>query len=111
MKERSALVDLFLPWAGLVSGTLGAALTHQFGAEGMFDDCEVIAPVPLLLVALLGLAIVAAGAFGSWRVWRDEAEVQSRRLIAVISLGACAFFALAIILPMIATLVLPPCFQ
>lgn len=111
MKERSAFLDLLLPWAGLISGAIGAALAHQFGAEGMFDDCEAIAPVPLILAALLGLAIVAAGAVASWRVWRDQAEVESRRLVAVISLGACALFVLAILLPMIATLVLPPCFQ
>lgn len=111
MKQRSAFIDLLLPWAGLISGVAGAALTHQFGAEGMFDDCQAIAPAPLLLVALLGIAIVAVGAVGSWRVWRDDAEVESRRLVSLISLGTCALFVLAILLPMIATLVLPPCFQ
>lgn len=111
MKERSALSTMFLPWAGLVAGTIGAALAHQFGSEGTFDDCAAISPVPLLVVSLIGLAFAIAGGVGSWGVLRDESEGPARRVIATVSVGAAALFIFAILLPMVASLVIPPCYQ
>jgi hypothetical protein len=63
----------------------------------------------VILGTVLGLALVAAGAFASWRVFGAESEAPARRLIATVSLMAAALFALAIILPFIAALVIPPC--
>jgi hypothetical protein len=111
MNMHGKFAMLFLPWAGLIISLAGLILAHQFGSEGMFDDCSAIAPLPLLLVALLGLILNVIGAVGSWRVWRNRDEAPARRLIATISLGSAALFAIAIILPIIATAVLPPCFR
>jgi hypothetical protein len=111
MKSRSEFADLFMPWAGLAAGVLAGGVTHQFGSEGTFDNCAVISPIPLLLVNLLGIALVAAGALASWRILREDSETHARKVIAFISVGAAVLFVLAIVLPIIASLVIPPCYQ
>ena len=83
----------FLAWiflASLFSGGLGPALNG-------------------LAFMLLLFACVLAG-LASWRSLSGE-DGTARRVVAVISVGCSALFALAIIFPMIAALVLPPCFQ
>lgn len=100
-----------MPWAGLVAGIVGGALAHQFGSDGTFDDCAVISPVPLLIIALLSLALVVVGGLESLRVVRSESETPARRVVAIVSIGMAALFIMAIVLPMIASLVLPPCFM
>ncbi len=110
MKRTGSLGEAFLPWAGLVVGVLAAGFVHQFGSEGTFDKCGTIPPVPLMIVALIGLIACAFGGLVSWRALRRSGDL-SRRVVAVISVGCSAVFSLAIVLPMIASLVLPPCFQ
>lgn len=109
--KRSEARDLMMPWAGLLAGLIGIAVAHQFGSEGMFDACAVISPVPLLIVSILCLALTIAGGFASLTVLRGESETPVRKLVAIISLGTVALFCLAIVLPMIASLIIPPCFQ
>jgi hypothetical protein len=109
--KRSETRELLMPWAGLIAGFAGIALVHQFGSEGMFDDCGVVSPLPLLLVAVVGLALAIGGGLASLAVFRGKAETPVRKLIAAISLGAAGLFCFAILLPMIASLMLPPCFQ
>ena len=101
--------DRFMPWAGLALGTLGAGLTHQIGSDATFQDCRFSSPLIVILAVILGLVMVALGALGSWRVYIADGETPSRRLVAIVSLMACAFFALAIILPFIAAMVIPRC--
>ncbi|HYI43810.1 MAG TPA: hypothetical protein VD768_09335 [Sphingomicrobium sp.] len=100
-----------MPWAGLVAGMGGAGLAHQVGSEGMFNDCAAVSPGPILIVSLIGLALTAAGAFASLRVYREKSDRSSRHLIATVSLGLAALFAMAILLPMVASLVIPPCYM
>ena len=111
MKRSSRIAEQFMPWAGLVAGLVGAGLVHQLGSQGMFNDCNTVSPIPILIVSLLGLALTAAGAVGSWRVYRHKDEGQSRHLIATMSLGMAALFAMAILLPVIAALVIPRCYM
>jgi len=99
-----------MPWAGLVLGTLAAGFVHQFGSDSTFDKCHAVVPVPVLLVAAAGLLICILAGLASWRSLRGEDEL-ARRVVAIISVGCAALFSLAILLPMIAALVLPPCFQ
>ena len=101
--------DRFMPWAGLALGTLGGGLAHQIGAGATFQDCHFSSPVVVIFAALLGLALVAAGALGSWRVYAGEGEGPARRMIAIVSVMACGIYAIAIILPLIASLVIPRC--
>ena len=108
MKTKSAS-DTFMPWAGLALGTLGYFLTHQIGSDSTFQDCRFSSPWMVILAALLGLAVIAAGALGSWRVYADEGETPARRLVATVGLLACALFTMGVILPAIAALVIPRC--
>jgi uncharacterized membrane protein len=104
------LLDPFTPWAGLVVGLLALAVVHQFGSDSTFNDCRAASPGPLLIVAVLGLILVAVSGLASWRSMRGS-DSESRRVVAVISTGSAALFSFAILLAMIAALVLPPCFQ
>ncbi len=101
--------DRFMPGAGLALGTLGAGLAHQIGSEATFQDCEFSSPAIVIVGTVIGLVLVALGAFGSWRVYADDAETPARRMVAIVSLMACGLFAVAIVLPFIASLVIPRC--
>lgn len=110
MKRRHALIDTVMPWTGLVFGILGAGFVHQYGSEGVFDHCNLASPGPLLIAAVLGLLVCLAAGFVSWRSFR-RSDNDARRVVGAISAGSAALFCLAILLPMIAALLLPPCFQ
>ena len=101
--------DRFMPWAGLALGTLGAGLAHQIGSDSTFQDCQFSSPAVVFAGTILGIALVTLGTLGSWRVYAAEGETPTRRMIAIVSVMACALFALAIILPFIASLVIPRC--
>jgi hypothetical protein len=103
--------DGFMPWAGLALGTGGYFLVHQVGADSTFQDCRVGSPLVVIIAALVGLIIVSLGAFGSFRVFRSEDEAPSRRLVAVVSLLACALYVIAILLPVAASLIIPQCWR
>jgi len=111
MKRSGEFREMFVPWAGLAVGIVAAGVTHQFGSEGVFDNCAVISPVPLIVVALLGIAVTVAAALWSWGVASDGDEGLARRLVAVVSVGAAALFVMSMTIPIIASLVIPPCFQ
>jgi hypothetical protein len=101
--------DRFMPWSGLGLGTLGAGFAHQLGSDSTFQDCQFSAPAVVIVGTILGLLLVGAGALGSWRVHAAESETPARRMIAVVSLMASSLFAVAIILPFVAALVIPRC--
>lgn len=107
--RRAALRDGFMPWAGLALGTAGFFIAHQLGSDATFQDCRVGSPWIVFAATLIGLAVVGAGAAGSWRIYAARAESPARRLVATVSLIACALFALGIVLPSIAALVIPGC--
>lgn len=111
MKRSQEFADLTMPWTGLITGGIAFSIAHQFGSDGTFDHCESISPVPLIIVSLLAIASTVLGAFLSWTVFRKEAEPQARKVIAAISMGSAALFILAMIFPIIAALVIPPCYQ
>ena len=107
----SGLWRAFRPWAGLVAAVLAGAVAHQFGAFGTFDDCFTVSPGPLLVVAAVCLVVALAGAWVSAQVARVSSETAPRKLAAVISSGFATLILIATVLPMIASLILPPCFQ
>ena len=102
--------DRFMPWSGIALGTLGEAVAHQLGSDAVFQDCRV-SPLIVIVGTIVGLALVALGALGSWRVYDGDGETPARRMLAIVSLMACAVFAMAIVLPLIASLVIPRCWQ
>ena len=103
--------DRFMPWAGIALGTLGAGLAHQLGSDSTFQDCRVGSPLIVIIGTIVGLALIALGALGSWRVYDGDGETPARRMLAIVSLMASAIFAMAVILPLIASLVIPRCWQ
>jgi len=100
-----------MPWSGLALGTLGAGLAHQVGSDSTFQDCKVGSPLVLTVAVVVGLMLIALGAFGSWRVYGADSETPARRMIAIVSMLACAVYTMAVILPFIAALVIPRCWQ
>jgi heme/copper-type cytochrome/quinol oxidase subunit 1 len=100
-----------MPWAGLALGTVGYFVQHQLGADSTFQDCRVGSPWIVVLGTIVGLLIIAAGALGSWRVYASETETPARKLVAIVSLLACALYAIGTILPFIAAMVIPGCWR
>jgi len=107
--KTKSIRDGFMPWAGLALGTTGYFLAHQIGSDATFQDCSVGSPWIVILGTIVGLAVIGVGAFGSWGVYSARGEGPARRLIAVISLLACALFAIGAVLPFIAALIIPGC--
>jgi hypothetical protein len=103
--------DRFMPWAGLALGTLGAGLAHQIGSDATFQDCRIGSPAIVIVGTVIGLVLVALGALGSRRVYGADGEAPARRMIALVSMMACGIYAVAIVLPFIASLVIPRCWQ
>ena len=103
--------DRFMPWGGLALGTLGAGLAHQIGMDATFQDCRVGSPLVVILAAIFGLILVGLGALASWRVYGGDGETPARRLVAIVSVLASGLFAMAIVLPFIAALVIPRCWE
>jgi hypothetical protein len=101
--------DRFMPWAGLALGTIGFFVQHQLGSDATFQDCRVGSPWIVIVGTLAGLLIIGAGALGSWRIFGAHAETPARRMIAAVSLMACALYAIGTVLPFIAAVVIPPC--
>jgi hypothetical protein len=111
VKTSERIRDGFMPWAGLALGTFGYFLAHQLGSDSTFQDCRVGSPWIVIVGTIVGLAIVATGALGSRTVFVNRSEGPARRLVAAVSLLACALFSLGIVLPFIAAMVIPPCWR
>ena len=101
--------DGFMPWAGLALGTAGYFLAHQIGSDSTFQDCTVGSPLMVIVGTVVGLAVICAGAYGSWGVYAARGEAPARRLLATVSLLACVLFTIGIVLPVIAALIIPRC--
>ena len=100
-----------MPWAGIALGTLGTGLAHQLGADSTFQDCRFGSPMIVIIGTIVGLLLVALGALVSWRVCDAEAETPARRMVATVSVMASGIFAMAILLPFIASMVIPGCWR
>jgi hypothetical protein len=107
--NRVRIRDGFMPWAGLALGTAGFFLAHQIGSDSTFQDCRIGSPWIVIIGALFGLVFIAVGAIGSWRIYAVHGEAPARRLVAAVGLLACALYAIGVILPFIAALVIPRC--
>ena len=103
--------DRFMPWAGIALGTLGAGLAHQLGSDATFQDCRVGSPLIVIIGTIVGLVLIGLGALFSWRIYAGKDEGPARHLVATVSLLASALFALAVILPFIAAMLIPRCWQ
>jgi hypothetical protein len=105
----ASIRDGFMPWAGLALGTTGFFLAHQMGSDSTFQDCRIGSPWIVTFATVIGITIIATGALGSWRVFASRSEAPARRLIAAVSVLACALFVMGVVLPFIAAMVIPRC--
>jgi hypothetical protein len=105
------LRDGFMPWAGLALGTAGFFLAHQLGSDATFQDCRVGSPFIVLLGTLLGLCVIGLGAIGSWRIYAAASETPARKLVAAVGLLACVLYAIGVLLPLLAALLIPRCWE
>jgi hypothetical protein len=103
--------DRFMPWAGLALGTLGYFIAHQLGSDWAFFDCTVGNPWAVTAGTIIALGLIGGGAFASWRVLDGSGERTARRLIAAVSLMASALFAIGVLLPLAAALIIPQCWS
>lgn len=110
MNTRSAR-DRFMPWGGIALGTVGFFVAHQLGSDATFQDCRVGSPLVVVVGTLVGLAIISAGALSSWAVYRNKAEPAARQLVASVSLLACIIFSIGVLLPFVAAMVIPRCWE
>lgn len=109
--SRARIREGFMPWAGLALGTLGAGLAHQLGAESTFQNCATGSPLLVIIATIIGLVLIGIGAAGSWRIFSADGEGSTRRFVAAVSVMACAIYAIAVILPFIAAMVIPRCWS
>ena len=101
----------FMPWSGLALGTVGFFVSHQLGGDSTFQDCRVGSPFIVAIGMILALLLIGLGALGSWRVYATAEEGPARKLVATVGLLACALYTIGVILPFIAALVIPQCWQ
>lgn len=109
MTTGQRIRDGFMPWAGIALGTAGFFLTHQLGSDSVFQDCRVGSPLMVIVATVVGLVVIALGALGSWRIYDAGSETPARKLVATVGLLASLIFALGVILPSIAALLIPQC--
>jgi len=109
VKTSERIRDGFMPWAGLALGTTGYFLAHQIGSASTFQDCRFSSPLIVVVSTLIGLLVIGLGALGSWRIYAADAESPARRFVAVVGLLACALYTIGVILPLVASLVIPRC--
>ena len=107
MRGRPDLSEL-RPWAGLVAGMLAAGGQHQLVSDALHFDCRL--GDGNLFVGLAALALIALGAWISWRALRAHpASGSARRFVAQMSLMAAALFALLVLWQTMAGFILPSC--
>jgi hypothetical protein len=102
---------VLMPWAGLIAAMVGTGVGHQTGSDGAFNHCLTAVPGPVRLVGILCIAAMIAGAWISSLALRQPEARSTELLIAIISIGMAALGVFALLLPMIASLILPPCFE
>ena len=66
---------------------------------------------PVRLVGILCIAAMIVGGWASWTTLREPEAKPTLRLIAFVSIGMAALGIFALLLPLIASLILPPCFE
>jgi hypothetical protein len=105
------LGELLLPWSGWIGVTVGWGLTHQIGSNSVFDKCPATGPLPMALLGLVGLAVIAAGAFLSVKIWqRGEAESPARRFLGLVGLMLSGVFAAAVLWQTVSAFIIPQCY-
>ena len=110
MSRARKAAELLLPWSALITGGVGWFLAHQIGSSALFDDCDAPTMTLAVLIGFLAVALTLAGGFGSFAVYRREAESETRRFIAAAAMLVGALLALATLLEAVSPLIIGSCF-
>jgi hypothetical protein len=100
------------PWTGLFAGAVGWFAHQQAGAGANYWNCRFGGPLWVVLITLVSMAIIVAGATISWRARRTpEGEDQpgARRFAGLVGAATALIFLLAVILQAAAGLIVPAC--
>jgi hypothetical protein len=105
--------------AGLLLGAIAWAGNFQFSYALAPRQCGESTPL-VVGMAIVALLLCLVGGVSSWRAWRqtpmldrfdDVTAAEPRRGLALVSLGAAALFAVAIVLQAVASLFLNGCWR
>jgi hypothetical protein len=100
------------PWAGMFLGAAGWFLHHQAGSNANYWDCRLGGPLYTVILAVACSAIVAAGGWISWRIWRSPAGpdgMEPRSFAGLVAAGCAALFLFAIAMQTLGGLIVPKC--
>ena len=103
----SAILSKPQPLLGMLLVAVGWAVSHQWGSNGVFDDCAGTGGVGVVLTSLLGLVLVGFGALYSFAAGRSGGT--GRRFLGLLGALLASIAAFAIVLQIAAGLILPPC--
>jgi len=101
------------PWSGLIAAGAGWALHQQVVTEALHFNCNATADGTGIVLGVVALAVIVAGAIVSWRAL-PAADAPSpaatlRRFVVYLSLMAAALAALGVGLFILAGAILPGC--
>jgi len=103
--------EIGFAWAALAAGATAWFVSQQLGSDLSFSHCHASGPLPVLVIALLALALAGLGAFFSHRVWdRGAQEEAGKPFIALIGMLTAGLLAIAIVYQAVASLIIPSCF-
>jgi len=105
---RLDLIKRPQPFIALLLVAGGWALSHQFGSDGVFDDCQARGGGYVVATSLIGLLITVAGGWYAAIGWRAPEE-RGRSFLAVVTLLLAVIAAVAILMQVAAGLILPQC--
>ena len=110
---RPLAIALVLGVAGAILSTLEEMVPalQSLAPQLLFPSHDDPQVAQVILGTIAGLLIIAAGALGSWRVYASDSETPARKLVAIVSLLACALYAIGTVLPFIAAMVIPGCWR
>jgi hypothetical protein len=109
MRVEPKVRDKIFSWAGIFVGAGVWFSAQQLGSNLAFAACPSSSPLFNLLLGIVALLLIAGGGLLSLRIWRTR-EDGARPFIALVGMGASAFFSFAILLQTLAGLIIPRCF-
>jgi hypothetical protein len=101
------------PWAGLIAAGSAWYAQQQVVSEALHFDCSATDDGTGIVLGLVAIAIVVAGAIVSWRAKpapeATSADAAMRRFIVQLSLLGSSLAALGLVFFLLASAILPGC--
>jgi hypothetical protein len=111
--DVSARLAGLTPWSGMIAAGTGWFAHQQVVSGALHFDCHALAGAPGMVLGMVALGLVFAGAFVSWRALPPagtaEAEAALRRFVVHLSLMAALLATLGIAFQILAGAIVPGC--